>query len=44
MKQPYNNAQPYYNATQPHYNTAEYNQAPQYNAPRGDRAGYRGGG
>jgi hypothetical protein len=22
----------------------QYNQAPQYNAPRGDRAGYQGGG
>jgi hypothetical protein len=43
-QQPYNNVQPQYNATQPQYNTAQYNQAPQYNAPRGDRAGYRGGG
>jgi hypothetical protein len=43
-QQPYNTAQPQYNTTQPQYNTAQYNQAPQYNAPRGDRAGYRGGG
>jgi hypothetical protein len=43
-QQPYNTAQPQYNTTQPQYNTTQYNQAPQYNAPRGDRAGYRGGG
>jgi hypothetical protein len=36
--------QPQYNTTQPQYNTTQYNQAPQYNAPRGDRAGYRSGG
>jgi hypothetical protein len=43
-QQPYNNAQPLYNPTQPQYNTAQYNHAPQYNVPRGDRTGYRGGG
>jgi len=44
MQQPYNNTQLQYNPVQPQYNTAQYNQAPQYNAPRGDRAGYQGGG
>jgi hypothetical protein len=44
VQQPYNNVQPQYNPTQPQYNTAQYNQVPQYNVPRGDRAGYRGGG
>jgi hypothetical protein len=43
-QQPYNNVQPQYNTTQPQYNVAQYNQAPYYNASRGDRAGYRGGG
>jgi hypothetical protein len=42
--QQYNNAQPQYNLTQPQYNTAQYNQGPQYNTPRGDCATYRGPG
>jgi hypothetical protein len=29
---------------QPHYNPVQYNQMPQYNAPKGDRVGYQGGG
>jgi hypothetical protein len=28
----------------PHYNPAQYNQTPLYDAPRGDRVSYRGGG
>jgi hypothetical protein len=43
-QQPYNNVQPQYNLIQPQYNTVQYNRAPQYNASRGDQAGYRGGG
>jgi hypothetical protein len=35
---------PQYNTTQPQHNPTQYNQVPQYNAPRGDRIGYRGGG
>jgi hypothetical protein len=34
-QQPYNNTQPQYNPTQPQYNTAQYNQAPPYNAREG---------
>jgi hypothetical protein len=36
VQQPYNNVQPQYKPTQPQYNTMQYNQAPQYNVPRGD--------
>jgi hypothetical protein len=43
-QQPYNTAQQPYNVAQPQYNTVQYNQAPLYNALRGDRASYRGGG
>jgi hypothetical protein len=39
----YNIMQQQYNIVQPHYNHMQYNQAPQYNARRGDRVGYRGG-
>jgi hypothetical protein len=42
--QQYNTVQPQYNTAQPQYNPTQYNQVPQYNAPRGDRVGYRGGG
>jgi hypothetical protein len=41
-QQPYNNVQQHYNPSEPQYNTTQYRQAPQYNAPRGDHAGYRG--
>jgi hypothetical protein len=44
VQQQYNTAQPKYNNAQPKYNPTQYNQVPQYNAPRGDRGGYRGGG
>jgi hypothetical protein len=44
VHQPYNTAQPQYNTAQPQYNIMQYNQAPLYNALRGDRASYRGGG
>jgi hypothetical protein len=43
-QQPYNNAQPQYNPTQPQYKTAQHNQGPQYNAPRGDCTTYKGAG
>jgi hypothetical protein len=43
-QQQYNTVQSQYNTAQPHYNQVQYNQAPQYNAPQGDRAGYKGGG
>jgi len=39
---PYNIV-PQYNTAQPQYNHVQYNQVPQYNAPRGDQASYRGG-
>jgi hypothetical protein len=44
VQQQYNTVQPQYNNVQPQYNPVQYNQVPQYNAPRGDRTGYRGGG
>jgi hypothetical protein len=44
VQKPYNIAHPQYNTTQPQCNTVQYNHAPLYNALRGDRAGYRGGG
>jgi hypothetical protein len=40
---PYNNVQRQYNNVQPQYNPSQYNQVPQYSAPRGDRGGYKGG-
>jgi hypothetical protein len=41
---PFNPTQAQYNNAQPQYNPTQYNQVPQYNAPRGDRGGFRGGG
>jgi hypothetical protein len=40
----YNTMSQQYNNAQPQYNPVQYNQVPQYNTPRGDRVGYRGGG